>query len=197
MKSIVRSAVIGLPLLMLAATAEAHTGHGAVSGLGAGFGHPLSGLDHMLAMIAVGVLGAQMGGRAMWAFPATFVVMMIVGGVLGLGGIAMPLVEPGIVGSVIVLGAVIAAGRRMPVSAAVPLIGIFAAFHGYAHAAEMPVGASAIQFGVGFVLATVLLHAAGTGFGTLSEKLGRQFASSAVRVAGAVIAVAGVTLAAV
>lgn len=197
MKSIVRSATIGLPLLLLAATAEAHTGRGAASGLGAGFGHPLSGLDHMLAMIAVGVLGAQMGGRALWVLPATFVFLMVVGGVLGFGGVAMPLVEPGIVGSVIVLGAVIAVGRRIPVSAAVPLVGVFAVFHGSAHVAEMPVVASAVQFGIGFVLATVLLHAAGVAFCMFSEKLGRQFAASAIRVTGAVIAVAGVTLAAV
>lgn len=194
MKSIVRGALAGLPLLLLSAVAEAHSGHGAVSGVGAGIAHPLGGLDHMLAMLAVGVLCVQMSGRAVWAIPATFVAMMVVGGVIGLGGVAVPLVEPGIVGSVIVLGAVIAGGRHLPVFAAVPFVGVFAVFHGYAHGAEMPAGASALEFGIGFILSTVLLHAAGAGLGIVSEKLGRQFASVVIRVTGTAIAVAGVTL---
>lgn len=197
MKSIVRGALAGLPLLLLAATAEAHSGHGAASGVSAGFGHPFGGMDHLLAMIAVGILGVQLGGRALWGLPATFIAMMVVGGTLGFGGVALPLVEPGIVGSVIVLGMVIAVGRRLPVFAVVPLVGIFAVFHGYAHVAEMPIGATAVQFGVGFALATGLLHTAGAGFGIVSEKLGNQFASSAVRAAGAVIGIAGVALATV
>jgi urease accessory protein len=197
MKKMIRIGLTGLPVLLLAGAADAHTGHGAVSGLAAGFSHPLGGLDHMLAMIAVGVLGFQLRGRAMWALPATFVAMMVAGGLLGLGGVALPLVELGIVGSGIVLGLVIALGRRLPVAAAAPLVGAFAIFHGHAHGAEMPAGASMWEFGVGFVAATILLHGAGMALARSVEKAGTQFAMFATRISGAAIAAAGLVFATV
>jgi len=196
MKNVIRGALIGIPALMITGAAEAHTGHGAVSGLAAGFGHPFGGLDHILTMIAVGILGVQIGGRAAWALPATFVAMMVAGGALGASGVAVPLVEPGIVGSVIVLGAVLAAGWRVPASAALPVIGMFAVFHGHAHGAELPVGSSALTYGASFVLATCLLHLAGAGLG-IAAGTARRFAAQGVRAIGAGIAFAGMMLAAV
>jgi urease accessory protein len=197
MKYLIKGSLIGLPVLLLATAAEAHTGHGAVSGLAAGFGHPFGGLDHMLAMIAVGILGVQLGGRALWALPAVFLAMMVAGGALGVMGIALPLVEPGIAGSVVALGAVIAAGWRLPVAAAAPVVGAFAVFHGYAHGAEMAAGTSATAYGAGFVLATGLLQLAGVGLGVSLARTGRWVAAQGVRVIGAGIAFAGMVLAAV
>lgn len=196
MKTIVRGSLIGLPVLLLATAVEAHTGHGAAAGLAAGFSHPFGGLDHLLAMIAVGILGVQMGGRAAWALPAVFLVAMAAGGALGAIGLALPLVEPGIVGSVIVLGMVIAAGWRMPVAAAVPVVGAFAVFHGFAHGAEMAAGTSALAYGAGFVLATGLLHLAGAGLGIGMAHAGRRFAGLGMRAVGAATAFAGMLLAA-
>jgi urease accessory protein len=195
MKKMIRIGLTGLPVLLLAGAADAHTGHGAVSGLAAGFSHPLGGLDHMLAMIAVGVLGFQLRGRAMWALPATFVAMMVAGGLLGLGGVALPLVELGIVGSGIVLGLAIALGRRLPVAMAAPLAGAFGIFHGHAHGAEMPAGASMWEFGVGFVVATLLLHGMGITLARAVEMAGPNFATAATRISGAAIAVAGLAFA--
>lgn len=197
MKSIVRGALIGLPALLLATAAEAHSGYGAASGLAAGFGHPFGGLDHMLAMVAVGILGVQMGGRAAWALPATFIAMMIAGGVLAVSGVVLPLVEPGIAGSVIALGVVIAAGWRMPISAAIPVVGLFAVFHGHAHGAEMAVGTSAMAYGAGFVLATGSLHLAGVGLAASTASAGRMLAARGIRAIGAGIAFMGMLLAAV
>ena len=197
MKKMIHGAAIGVPVLLLAGAAEAHTGHGGASGLVAGFGHPLGGLDHMLAMIAVGVLGFQSGGRAKWALPIAFVAMMVAGGMLGLGGIGLPLVELGIVGSAIVLGLVIALGRKLPVAVAAPMVGAFAVFHGHAHGAEMPVGASVWEFGAGFVAATLLLQGAGIALAKSVEKTAPQFASVATRVGGAAIAMAALGFAAV
>lgn len=148
--------------LTLAATpALAHTGAGQVAGMAAGFAHPLTGLDHVLAMVAVGVLAAQQGGRAVWFVPAAFVAMIVASAFLGVAGVALPFVELGIVGSVIVLGAVVAAGRRMQLSAAMTLVGALAVFHGHAHGTEMPVDANGLAYGTGFVLATALLHVVG------------------------------------
>ena len=161
--------------LTLAATpALAHTEAGQVAGMAAGFAHPLTGLDHVLAMVAVGVLAAQQGGRAVWFVPAAFVAMIVAGAFLGVAGVALPFVELGIVGSVIVLGAVVAAGRRMQLSAAMTLVGALAVFHGHAHGTEMPVDANGLAYGTGFVLATALLHVVGLGMagaGRLGEPI--------------------------
>jgi urease accessory protein len=185
---------IALPaaaLLLLPSLAQAHPGHDA-AGFSHGFAHPFSGLDHLLAMLAVGLWAAQMGGRARWAVPATFVGVMALGGVLGMTGLHLPMVESGIAASVLVLGLLIALAARLPLAAAMPLVGLFAIFHGFAHGAEMPVNASGVEFAAGFVLATAALHAAGIALG-----MGIQRATPAplVRFSGAAIAVAGVAIA--
>lgn len=180
--------------VLVATPALAHTGAGTVSGFASGFGHPIGGLDHLLAMIAVGILAAQQGGKAVWLLPVSFVAMMVVGGALGIADVAMPFVELGIVGSVIVLGAVIALGKHMPTGAAMALVGALAIFHGHAHGTEMPVDASGFEYGLGFAIATAILHAVGLGFGLATRKVAEKIAPVAVRVGGGVIAAAGVAL---
>tara|TARA_Y100000813_G_scaffold185415_1_gene157272 strand:- start:242 stop:832 length:591 start_codon:yes stop_codon:yes gene_type:complete len=191
----IRSFLAALMLSILAAgPALAHTGAGSVSGFAAGFGHPIGGLDHILAMVAVGVLAAQMGGRALWLVPAAFVAMMIAGGLAAVSGIALPMVEIGIVGSVVVLGAVIAFGRKMPVVLAMAVVGAMAVFHGHAHGTEMPVSASGLEYGLGFALATALLHAAGIGAALTAAQANAKIAPLALRASGGAIALAGMAL---
>jgi urease accessory protein len=180
--------------VLFATPALAHTGAGSVSGFASGFSHPMGGLDHLLAMIAVGVLAAQQGGKAVWLLPVSFVAMMVVGGALGIAGVAMPFVELGIVGSVIVLGAVIALGKHMPTGAAMALVGVLAVFHGHAHGTEMPIDASGVEYGLGFALATAILHAVGLGIGFGAKKIAEKIAPVAVRIGGGMIAAAGVAL---
>ena len=164
-----------------AAEAQAHVGvHGA--GLSAGMIHPFSGLDHLLAMIAVGAWAAQQGGRARWAVPLAFVAMMAAGGAWGSLGGWLPGVESGIAASVLVLGLLIAFSARLPLAAGMALAGAFALFHGYAHGVEMPSGSP--LYALGFVLSTALLHAAGLGAGLALK-------SSLVRLGGAGLALAG------
>jgi len=174
--------------------ALAHTGIGSVVGFAAGFGHPIGGLDHVLAMVAVGVLAAQLGGRAIWIVPSAFVGMMLVGTVLAMTGVGIPFVEQGIVGSVIILGAVVAGGRRLPMVLAVTLVGLLAVFHGHAHGTEMPVSVGGLAYGTGFAVATILLHAIGVGTGIGAKKASARLAPTAVRIGGAVIAAAGLAL---
>jgi len=151
-------------------------------GLAAGFSHPLLGLDHMLAMFAVGIWAAQLGGRALWAVPATFVGSMALGGLLGFAGLHPPLMEPMIAASVLALGLLIAFAVKRK-SAGVALIAVFALFHGVAHALGIPHHDSATGYAVGFLAATVLLHVAGVGLGVALR--GRA------RFIGAPIALAG------
>ena len=197
-----RGILLGLSALVFSATsASAHTGAGATGGLMAGIGHPIGGLDHVLAMVAVGVLAMQMGGRAMGFVPAAFVFAMIGGGVLGVMGVPVPFIEQGILGSVILFGAVIAFGRRLPVGAAMALVAAFAIFHGHAHGTEMPVDASGLTYGLGFGLATASLHAAGLGIGLAlirglqAVKAREEAAPMALRLSGGAITAAGVALA--
>ncbi|AXO15626.1 HupE/UreJ family protein [Thalassospira indica] len=180
--------------ILVATPALAHTGAGSVSGFASGFGHPIGGLDHLLAMIAGGILASQQGGKSLWLLPVSFVAMMVVGGALGIAGVAVPFVELGIVGSVIVLGAVIALGKHMPTGAAMALVGVLAIFHGHAHGTEMPVDASGFEYGLGFALATAMLHAVGLGLGLAAQKAAEKFAPVAVRIGGGVIAAAGLAL---
>ncbi|MDE2383041.1 MAG: HupE/UreJ family protein [Alphaproteobacteria bacterium] len=168
--------------------AEAHPGHGAV-GFAAGLLHPLSGLDHMVAMVAVGLFAARLGGRALWALPMAFIGMMSVGGALGMNGFALPYVEVGIAASVLVLGALVALEWSLPVSAAMGLVGFFALFHGHAHGSEMPALASGLSYGLGFVAATALLHGAGLALGVALKN-----SAGVVKVAGAAAAIAGAGL---
>lgn len=181
----------GLSTLLLPSLAFAHTGVGATHGFWHGFSHPLTGLDHILAMVMVGVFAFQLGGRAVWAVPAAFVGVMAVGGALGVAGIPLPFVELGIALSVIVLGAVVALNLRAPVAAAMALVGFFALFHGHAHGAEMPESAGGLAYGLGFMLATALLHAAGVGAGFGLARTGER-SPWLTRAAGGFASVLGV-----
>jgi urease accessory protein len=172
--------------------AHAHVGVGEASGLAAGLVHPLGGADHLLAMVAVGLLAAALGGRALWLVPASFLGMMAVGGALGAAGVAVPFVEAGIALSVVVLGLGVALGGSVPLAAACALAGGFAIFHGHAHGAEMPETASGLAYGAGFVAATALLHLAGLAVGLTFGRAGPTRLAS--RVLGGGFAVAGLAL---
>jgi urease accessory protein len=182
---------MSLALASLPTVAFAHTGIGAADGLAHGFIHPFGGLDHVLAMVAVGLLAARLGGRALWLIPLSFLSMMILGGVAGASGIGLPLVELGLSGSILALGFVLALGRQLPTALAMALVGFFAIFHGHAHGTEMPVDAQGILFGAGFALATALLHVAGLALGVGADRLAGTWSSRASRVAGGVMAAAG------
>ncbi len=174
--------------------AFAHPGIGGAHGFAHGFAHPLGGLDHTLAMVAVGLLAVQIGGRALWMLPATFVAAMAAGGALGVAGVPLPFVEIGIAGSVLVLGAVVAFGRALPLPAAMALAAVFAVFHGHAHGTEMPADASGLAYGLGFMVATGLLHTAGLALGLAAGRLAERAGPAALRLGGAAIAVAGLGL---
>ena len=171
--------------------AYAHVGVGETSGFLHGLAHPVTGLDHIAAMVAVGLWAAQRGGRAVWVVPVTFVTIMSVGGLLGAAGVPVSFVEPGIIASVLVLGVLIAAAVRLPLVASSLLVGLFAIFHGHAHGVEMPESVSGLAYGVGFVLATGLLHGLGIGLGLLAQKLASP---RAIRNAGGAITAIGVYL---
>ena len=178
----------------MTATANAHTGVGATSGLAHGFLHPVSGPDHVLAMVTVGLFAAQLGGRAIWLVPLSFVCVMAFGGALGLVDVTLPFVELGIGLSVVVLGAIVALRLRAAIPVAMALVGFFAIFHGYAHGAEMPENVGGFTYGVGFVLGTALLHAIGVGTGLAIGNLREGRGELMVRSTGALIAIAGVVL---
>lgn len=177
-------------LLALAAPAFAHPGHG--TGLEAGLIHPFTGIDHMLAMLAVGLWAAQQrSARALWAVPLAFVASMAVGAVAGRLGLQLPAVEAGIAASLLVLGLLVAGALRLPTAAAMGLVGVFALFHGWAHGAEMPAQAGWGGFALGFVVATASLHALGVGLGLLARRHGGLL----LRAGGVGVAVAGLWLA--
>ena len=150
--------------------AEAHTFGSQGAGLIAGLTHPFVGLDHLLAMIAVGIWAGQLGGRAVWLIPLTFVSVMAAAATLASFGLLLPLMEPAIACSVLVLGLLIAGSVRLPTSVGGLLVSLFAVFHGYAHGLELPQAASPILYGAGFVLATALLHGLGIGFARNSRQ---------------------------
>lgn len=178
-------------LALVPTAAFAHTGHGDTAGFFHGFIHPIGGLDHVLAMVAVGIFAVVLGGRALWLVPASFVAMMIVGFGLGVSGVALPYVELGIALSSIVIGFAAALGRPMPVAAAMTLAGVFAIFHGHAHGAEMPAGALGLEYALGFVLATVALHLAGIGAAIGVSRVVGRYGRTAAQVAGGLFAVGG------
>ncbi len=160
----------------------------------AGFSHPLFGADHILVMVAVGIWAAQIAAtrhdlRALFMVPAAFVGAMAIGFLLALGGIELPFVEPAILASVIALGLLVAMATRVPANAAAAIVGVFALFHGHAHGGELG-SAGALQFGIGFVIATALLHVAGMALGLGIAKLG----PIAARLTGAATALAGLSL---
>jgi urease accessory protein len=162
------AALFVVATILAPTVATAHPGHDGTD-LVHGFLHPLGGVDHIIAMVAVGLLAARLGGRALWLVPASFVIAMAAAGVAGMAGIALPFAETGIAISVVVLVAILGGiavfGLAMPVAAAMGLVAFFAVFHGYAHGIEMPETASGLAFGAGFVAATALLHAVGIGLG--------------------------------
>src|SRR5215469_15148453 len=169
---------IAATLLALAPTvAFAHPGHEG-AGLISGFMHPLGGVDHIIAMVAVGLLAARIGGRALWLVPASFVSAMAVAGLAGSAGVGLPYAETGIALSVVVLGMVAVFGVAIPVAAAMGLVAFFAIFHGYAHGIEMPETVSGLAYGAGFVVATVLLHGIGIGLGLLVASERQRAASN-------------------
>jgi urease accessory protein len=179
-------------LALLAPTAAlAHTGIGAHGApFASGLLHPLLGPDHLLAMVAVGLFAAMAGGRAVWAFPASFVGAMLVGGFLGTRGAALPIVEPAILASVIVLGAAIAFALRPPLPLACAVIALFGLAHGYAHGLEGP-ALGGLAYAAGFVVATVALHAAGLALGVTAGRLDRPAVGRAL---GGLACVAGAVL---
>jgi len=183
-----------LALCLVPTAALAHPAIGGTSGFMHGFMHPLSGLDHQLAMILVGIFAYQLGGRALWLVPLAFIAMMAVGGFLGITATPFPFVEIGIGLSVILLGAIVAFGVKTPVAVSMGIVGLFAVFHGHAHGTEMPMDVSGATYGAGFMLATALLHAVGIGIGTLVGLMSRTFGNIVYRVAAGVASVAGLAL---
>jgi urease accessory protein len=177
-------------LSLLPVMAQAHPGHGG-TGFLPGFAHPLLGLDHILAMLAVGLWAAQLGGRAFWVVPAAFVSVMTLGSALGMAGIGLPFVEQGILASVLILGVLVAAAVRLPLAASVVIVGSFALLHGIAHGAEMPENAAGLAYAGGFALATALLHTCGLLAGSMTKKVASV---PWLRFAGAAIAGGGVVL---
>ncbi|MEM6186947.1 HupE/UreJ family protein [Shewanella vaxholmensis] len=182
---------IGLLLLLTlcwiapASAHEIHSGGGFMSG----FNHPVLGFDHLLAMLSVGMLSTQLGGRAIWTVPLAFVTFMLVGGILGLYAIAVPFVEIGIALSVLLLGLAIAFDRQIPLLFAMPFVGVFAIFHGHAHGAEMPELASPVLYALGFLFGTAVIHLGGVMIGLGMQRMTGQ--RNLMRVTGAAIAAMG------
>ncbi len=189
MKRQVRHVLMLLVSSLLPAITYAHPEGDVEANFVSGILHPLGGLDHILAMVAVGIWAAQMGGRARWLFPAAFVALMVVGGVVGIVAPGFLFIEQGIVTSIFIFGALISWGRPLPFWSGVPIAGGAALFHGYAHGAEMPAVGSAWEYALGFVSATTLLHGAGlagTGF------VQRSLPSVVVKFLGVAILLGGV-----
>lgn len=176
-------------LVMLPEIASAHTFRGE-TGFLSGVFHPVLGFDHLLAMLSVGIISAQIGGRAIWTVPLTFVTVMGLGGFLGMQDIGLPGVEYGIALSVLILGVAVARGKR--INRAIAHIGVafFAIFHGHAHGAEMPAMASPFIFSAGFLLGTAVIHLTGVSIGLVSARI--KDGAQALRYVGAGIAGIGV-----
>lgn len=178
-----------VPLMLAPEFAAAHITQGSMGGFGQGFEHPLTGPDHFLAMFAVGIWGAQMGGRAVWTLPVTFPLIMAAGGLAGMLGLPLPHVELGIALSILALGSAIAFAWHPIEAIALMLIGVFAICHGYAHGVELPSAADPADYAAGFVIATGMIHIFGVGVGL---GLGKPFGGQLARALGVVIAVGGV-----
>jgi len=188
-------AALATALTLVPGVAFAHVGVGDTHGFAHGFMHPIGGLDHVLAMVGVGLFAARLGGRALWLVPLAFVAMMGIGGAIGMAGIGLPYVEIGIAASVIVLGLAVALQLGMPVAAAMAMVGLFAVFHGHAHGAEMPADAAGLSFGAGFIMTTALLHGTGLALGvTLSRLATMPVSKIALRLGGGAMALAGLGL---
>ena len=178
-----------LALVASSVPVHAHVQTGEASGFLTGVGHPVSGLDHVVAMIAVGLWGAQLGAPALWLLPVTFPMMMALGGLVGLLGVPLPGLEVGIAASAVVLGLVVMFALRPPLAVAVALVAVFAIFHGHAHGTELPPGQSALLYSMGFVVATGCLHGVGIAIGVIHRW---RWGQTLLRAVGAVVAVAGI-----
>ncbi len=180
------------PLLLLAFFAlpeEAHAHLIGGNGLASGITHPFFGLDHLLAMVAVGIISTQIGGKAIWKVPATFVTFMVAGALLAIDGIGMPIAETGIALSVLFLGVFIAFSKNVPINWAMACVALFAIFHGHAHGEELPIIASPALYATGFVLSTTSLHIMGVLIGHYARKT--QLTLRMLRYAGAGMGVMG------
>jgi urease accessory protein len=182
--------VLSAMMLLLPSYVFAHVEQGQAAGFITGLEHPWSGLDHVLAMIAVGLWGAQLGNPAMWVLPVTFPMVMAMGAMMGLLGIPLPGIEIGIALSAILLGAMVVGEIRPKMIIAALLVGFFAIFHGHAHGTELPAGQSGMLYSMGFVIATGCLHAIGITIGLVNRWPAGKLA---LRGAGAFIAVMGVS----
>ncbi len=182
-----RRFLAALPLLLIASAAAAHTDAEA-GGFVSGLSHPVNGWDHVVAMVAVGLWGAFLGAPAIWLLPVVFPLVMALGGAAGVLGLPLPMIETGIALSGVVLGLLIAFAVRAPLWVAAVIVGVFAVFHGHAHGTELPEAANPLAYGVGFVIATGILHIIGIGFGFLA---GSRPGRIAVRTLGVAIAAAG------
>jgi urease accessory protein len=176
-------------ILLTPAPAFAHVQQGEAAGFLTGFLHPISGLDHVLAMVAVGLWGAQLGAPAIWVLPVAFPLVMSMGGMLGLLGVPVPGIEYGIAASAILLGAAVMLEMRPPLVLTAMLVGVFAIFHGHAHGTELPPNQSALLYSMGFVIATGCLHGLGIGIGAVHRWTWGQ---RLLRVAGAIVCLGGV-----
>ena len=182
-------ALVLLGVLLWTPAAHAHILQGEAASFLVGLGHPVSGLDHVLAMIAVGLWGAQLGAPALWLLPVTFPMVMALGGMLGLLGVPLPGVEIGIATSAILLGLAVMSELRPPFAAAAVLVGFFAVFHGHSHGAELPAGQNPLLYSMGFVVATGLLHGVGIAVSLIHRW---PWGQTVLRAAGTGIALAGV-----
>lgn len=176
-----------LILVLMTQAAEAHGGHG--GGFASGLLHPVTGWDHVIAMVAVGLWGAFLGRPAIWVLPVVFPLVMAFGGALGVLGVPVPQVETGIALSAVVLGLLVAGAARLPLIWAGVIVGLFAIFHGHAHGTELPAAANPFAYALGFVIATGLLHVVGILFGLLTRWQNGQLA---VRAGGLAVAAGGV-----
>lgn len=189
----IRSFIKSLPavlvvFLLAPSPASAHVIGG--NGFASGITHPLLGLDHLLAMIAVGIIAVQSGGRAVWSVPLAFVSAMILGGILGMAGVQLPFVETGIAFSLLVFGSLIAVSKKLPTSLAIVCVSLFALFHGHAHGTEMTAASNPVLFTTGFILSTAALHSAGILAGLSAKRA--SFSLYVLKASGVAMSVAGV-----
>ena len=189
MRKFTARVIVAIMLAGTSSVALAHPGHN-VSGLAAGLMHPFSGLDHLLAMVAVGLWAAQGGGRKVWLLPVTFMTMLAVGAGLAMQWQALPMVEAGIATSVLALGLLVALSMQLPAILAVGVTAVFGLLHGYAHGLELPESAAPASYALGFLASTAVLHASGVAVGIAAR---RRHATLA-KVLGAAIAASGVYL---